>query len=210
MSVYADLKNKAYEMGGFNYEPIKRRQATIVAFNPINRTCSIKLANSPITIEDCGYIDSYFPVTGETVWCDIKGCDILVVGTLEGVWIPYTAPLTAMSPGTQQARYKRRGQTCHFNFTFHWSGASAHGVVFALQLPFYHTPMSEETTGSMKFIDGATGRHIPGVCFVLDAQPFLFFVGPNGIVSGNFGLGATVVNDSWLTATITYEVSLGA
>lgn len=210
MSIYADIKNKAYDMGAFKYEPIIRRQAVILGFVPPTRTCSLNLAGSTTVIEGVRYLSSYFPQIGDTVWVDIKGGDLLVIGAMEGVWVSYTSPsILGMSPGTQQARYHRDGQTCIFNFNFHWTGTNGTGTPFAVQLPFYHTPLIDETVGSMKYTH-SSGAHQPGSCYMEDSQPYIFFIGTAGIVSGGFGLGVTPNSGSRLTATITYEVSLGA
>lgn len=213
MTIGRDLKNKEYDIARLKESMVSRRQGEIVSADPPNKCCAIKLADSPITIPKVKYLSGYYPIPGDVVWVDIKGGDPLVVGQVGGydLWVQYSPTLFNMSPGTAIARYKRRGMQCEVGFHFKWSGLSGTGALFSFTLPFFHTTLMPSKPGAMHFLDDSTGAHQAGICFIDDGVSTVLFVGPSGIVSGNFGLAGVAVNtNDELSCSLSYEVSEGA
>lgn len=211
MTIANDLKNKHYALITPAYEPIERRQAVVFEFDGATRTCTVFLAGSERPIPDVKFLNSYFPVPGDTVWVDIKGVDMMIVGTaLNYEWQAYNTTLTGMSPGNHGQIFDRQGANCSVDFNFQWTGTSGTATVFGFTLPFPASGTMLEYVGSMHFLDDSTGAHKAGICYVKANTQKVEFVGPTGIVSGNFGLDSVLVAaDDTLVCTIDYQVAPG-
>lgn len=212
MSIANDLKNKHYAITHQDYEPIERRQGVVVSFDGPSRTCEVFLAGDvDRPVPGIRFLSSYFPKSGDTVWVDIKGVDMMIVGsTTNDEWLSYTSVLTGMSPGNSGSIYYRIGRNCTIDFNFQWTGTSGTGTVFTCTAPFVAHNTMYRYVGSTHMIDQSTGEHKAGICFIENSTNVINFVGTTGIVSGNFGYGSQLMAfGDILTATLTYQVAPG-
>lgn len=105
-----------------NSSNVVRRQGVITAINS-TFTVDITLGGSSIVLGSVKYLQSYYPVVGDTVWVDFKDNDLIVIGsTTNQQWTAYTPVLTATGGGfaggtgyTIEGRYQRLGKSAWGN-----------------------------------------------------------------------------------------------